>query len=262
MSVLFYLISILIAICGILAIVLYMENCDNINNLNTTERFESSKDIPITFIIMTSIKERVDNVNNIIKNNDLRNTTIYDAVIGKEQNRELLYKNNTINEFTKNKIRDGAIGCTLSHINIWKEFVNSKTGSDKLVVMEDDVDVVDDFKNKLQNYATHLPSDFDISQIYLSDTNERNNSNVRKINDFVETGYPQNGTVGYIISKNGANKLLKHSLPMYEAVDIMIKDAIRKKKIISFVPTEKLVLHKYKFESSVCGKGKACNSTM
>ena len=35
---------------------------------------------------MTSIKKRVDNINNIIKNNDLTNTTIYDAVIGKEQN--------------------------------------------------------------------------------------------------------------------------------------------------------------------------------
>jgi GR25 family glycosyltransferase involved in LPS biosynthesis len=259
MSVLFYLISFLIALCGILAIILYMENC---NSLTITEGFESSKDIPITFIVMTSFKERVDNVNNIIKNNNLTNTTIYDAVIGKEQNRELLYKNNIINEFTKNKIRDGAIGCTLSHINIWKEFMNSKTGSDKLVVMEDDMDVVGDFKRKLQNYVNHLPNDFDISQIYLSDTNERNNSNVRKINDFVETGYPQNGTVGYIISKNGAKNLLKHSLPMYEAVDVMIKDAIRENKIVSYVPTEKLVLHKFKFESSVCEKGKSCNSKM
>jgi len=261
MSVLFYLISFLIALCGILAIIIYMESCNN--NLSINEGFESSpKDIPITFIVMTSIKERVDNVNNIIKNNDLTNTTIYDAIIGNEQNRELLYKNNTINEFTKNKIRDGAIGCTLSHINIWKEFVKSNIGSDKLVVLEDDMDVVDDFKNKLKNYVNHLPSDFDISQIYLSDTNERNNSNVRKINDFVETGYPQNGTVGYIISKTGAKKLLKHSLPMYEAIDVMIKDAIRENKIISYVPTEKLVLHKFKFESSVCEKGKACNSKM
>jgi GR25 family glycosyltransferase involved in LPS biosynthesis len=258
MSVLFYLISILIALCGILTIIIYMENCNN--NLSINEGFESSKDVPITFIVMTSIKERVDNVNNIIKKNNLTNTTIYDAVIGKEQNRELLYKNNTINEFTKNKIRDGVIGCTLSHINIWKEFMNSKTGSDKLVVMEDDMDVVDNFKNKLQNYVNHLPDDFDISQIYLSDTNERNNSNVRKINDFVETGFPQNGTVGYIISKNGVKNVLKHSLPMYEAVDVMIKDAIRENKIISYVPTEKLVLHKFKFESSVCGKGKSCNS--
>ena len=228
------------------------ESCNH--NLSINEFESSPKDIPITFIVMTSIKERVDNVNNIIKNNDLTNTTIYDAVIGKEQNRELLYKNNTINEFTKNKIRDGAIGCTLSHINIWKEFANSNNGSDKLVVMEDDMDVVGDFKNKLQNYVNHLPNDFDISQIYLSKTHERNKSNVQKINDFVETGYPQNGTVGYIISKNGAKKLLKHSLPMYEAVDAMIKDAIRQNKIISYVPTEKLVLHKFKFESSVCEK--------
>ena len=260
MSVLFYFISILIALCSILAIILYIESCNN--NLFINEGFESSKDIPITFIVMTSIKDRVDNVNNIIKNNNLTNTTIYDAVIGKDQNRELLYKNNTINEFTKNKIRDGAIGCTLSHINIWKEFANTKTDSDKLVVMEDDIDVTDDFKNKLKNYANHLPSDFDISQIYLSDTNERKQNNVRKINEYVETGYPQNGTVGYIISKNGVNKLLKHCLPMYEAIDIMIKDAIRQNKIKAYVPTEKLVLHKFKFESSVCGKGKACDSNM
>ena len=49
---------------------------------------------------------------------------------------------------------------------------------------------------------------------------------------------------------------------MYEAVDVMIKDAIRENKIVSYVPTEKLVLHKFKFESSVCEKGKSCNSKM
>ena len=50
----------------------------------------------------------------------------------------------------------GVMGCTLSHINIWKEFANSNNGSDKLVVMEDDMDVIDGFKNKLQNYINHF----------------------------------------------------------------------------------------------------------
>ena len=45
MSVLFYLISFLIALCGVLTVIIYMETCNN--NLSVNEGFESSKEIPL-----------------------------------------------------------------------------------------------------------------------------------------------------------------------------------------------------------------------
>ena len=56
----------------------------------------------------------------------------------------------------------------------------------------------------------NLPNDFDISQIYVGEgihiTNDHQN---KSVNEFVKTGYPQNGTVAYIISLKGAKRLYK-----------------------------------------------------
>ena len=220
-----------------------------------------SNSIPITFIVMTNVAERTQNIDTLIQAHSLQNYNIFDAVVGKELNNNELYKNNIITEHTKNNIKPGAIGCTLSHINVWKQFLD-KNDSKLLLVMEDDLDVSNDFIEQLNNFVKYLPDDIEIAQIYHSSTTEKNKINVSTVNNYVETGYPQNGTVAYIISKKGINILLKHCLPIYEAIDVMIKDAIRENKIISYVPTQNFVFHKFKFKSSVCGKGKSCASTI
>jgi GR25 family glycosyltransferase involved in LPS biosynthesis len=250
---------ILIICCLLIFITLFLSQTHF--NLKENFNYVNNKSSYIRFIVMKTIPERTKNINNIINLHSLNNASIFDAVIGKNLDNDQLFQENKITEFTKNKIKPGAIGCTLSHIYVWQEFMESNQGN-LLVVMEDDIDLPNDFKEKLNNFIINLPRDFDIAQIYHSKTTEKHKYPPKKVNNFVLTGYPQNGTVGYIISKKGINKLLDHCLPIYEAIDVMIKDAIRQRKIISYVPKEELILHKFKFESSVCDGGKTCNSKL
>ena len=77
-----------------------------------------------------------------------------------------------------------------------------------MIILEDDLTLPLDFSKNLSIYLSHLPKDYDISQIYLSDIKEITNyAQNQKINNYVKTGYPQNGTVAYIISRKGAKKI-------------------------------------------------------
>ena len=51
-------------------------------------------------------------------------------------------------------------------------------------------------------------------------------------NLYFHEGYPQYGTVAYIISKKGAEKLLNNIIPLSSPIDDNIIDNMEKKKII------------------------------
>ena len=44
---------------------------------------------------------------------------------------------------------NGAIGCFLSHIKVWKRFICDNSIDDKIMVLEDDIILEDDFNEKL-----------------------------------------------------------------------------------------------------------------
>ena len=210
------------------------------------------------FIVMKTIPERVSNINTIINENNITNYDIFSAVDGKKINRNLLFQYKMINQNVKEKHRDGVIGCALSHITLWKQNINKPY----IVVLEDDIDLPKHFNVKLNNFINNIPNDYDICQIYnWSGGKSKEYQKSIKINKFVKKGYPQYGTVGYIISKKGMKKLLKKCVPIYSAIDVMISDNIKSGYLKSYVPVETLVLHKYKFNSSVCGDGLFCKPT-
>ena len=55
-------------------------------------------------------------------------------------------------------------------------------------------------------------------------------------------------------------KLLTRCIPIYHAIDIMIKDSIHNNYLISYVPFKSIVNHDFKFISSVCKNTKACHA--
>ena len=243
----------ILLIIGTIIIIILLANILGLDK----ELFVSEKNL--YFIVMKSIPDRVNNINSIIKTHDLTNYDIFSAVDGNKLDRQQLLKAGVIDENTKKKMRSGAIGCALSHITIWKKNQNKKF----IVVLEDDIDLPHHFKKKLSNFLHSVPKSFDICQIYhWAGKKTEDYRKSPNLNQYVKSGYPQLGTVGYIISKRGMKRLLKKCLPIYSAIDVMIQDQIKNGYITSFVPVETLVMHRYKFESSVCGGGRHCKPSI
>ena len=228
--------------------------------LTTRKVYESfSNHLPsIQFIVLKNYKNRVHNVHELINKEGIQNYTIFDAIDGSRQNRLQLMRDGKLNKNT-NSLRLGVIGCSLSHITIWKQFIKSSNGD--LLILEDDINLANNFNKQLSLVMRHLPTDYDIC--YLQ---ERKNLDQRfkntPINKYIRSGWPQYGTIGYLISKKGAKRLLTYCDPIYQAIDVMISDVVKRRDIKCYITRENLVSHTYKFTSVVCGVGKHCKPSI
>ena len=103
---------------------------------------------------------------------------------------------------------DGDLGCAWSHLNIYEMLVNDDNNNSYLIFEDDAKCVVD--KNELTEYFSHIPdiSGFDICHIFYSEWYEFNE--ISRVNEyyFVPERRFFNRTGAYIVTKEGAKKLL------------------------------------------------------
>lgn len=107
----------------------------------------------------------------------------------------------------------GAVGCYLSHMNVWNEIQNNP--NECAVVFEDDTNPTIRI-DKINTILNELPPDWDI--LLLGGLYNRKNgvsSNLCKVNMFLCAH-------AYIINKKGIAKLLNNALPMKKQVDWMM----------------------------------------
>lgn len=125
----------------------------------------------------------------------------------------------------------GVIGCALSHLVLWTELV--KSGENGLVVLEDDVEFCSLFKTKLEAVYTEAKKipDWDIINLGTFQRNPTAGSTdpykmpkLLKKNGKESIEYSYGGTIGYMISKNGARKILDflNHHGMICAIDTMV----------------------------------------
>lgn len=117
--------------------------------------------------------------------------------------------------FRKNDFnyRKGVIGCALSHKKLWEELVEDD--ADYYLILEDDIEFCDNFVKKLESVRGQLvdnPSDviylgYSVRKQYFDKDYYRNDDDpyVRR---FEEKYKFLGGTFAYIVSKEGAKKLL------------------------------------------------------
>lgn len=118
---------------------------------------------------------------------------------------------------------EGAIGCYLSHISLWQYMVEKNIPA--MIIYEDDVDFVDDktFCAKLDNVLMNYPKDFDalnfnivsipypfVDYAKLEPTELDNIVNVKSIVWRMQ---------GYLLTLEGAKKLLKDVFPIVYSID-------------------------------------------
>ncbi len=134
------------------------------------------------------------------------NITVVPAVLGSALPRTLM---RLLFDDTAWEVRRGAVGCFLSHMNIWEQIVSSKKGYG--IVIEDDIAI-----SCLEALETiEYPDDLDL--LYLNNRMSppgRGNSyrviSIQDILQFVETRHKKgSGTDGYLVTEQGARKLIK-----------------------------------------------------
>lgn len=182
----------------------------------------------------------------MFKKNNLDNISIFPGVEGKQI--ESYFKNNMdqVSPYTKNLIesyggdtmisswalyhllqktsrRDhvqlgtfGAIGCYLSHILLWQKMLEENLPS--IVIFEDDVKLNNNFSTEFQKTILQMPEDADV--IFLGICV---NFQSEPYNNFFNIVAGQFfGLHGYIITNNGAKKLLKYLFPIEVQLDALM----------------------------------------
>jgi GR25 family glycosyltransferase involved in LPS biosynthesis len=187
-----------------------------INNLKKSDpnNNEIKYEIPYKTLIV-NLKKRLDRRENIIKQLEAVNFNekyeFYEGVDGSQIEETVeMYELFKINDFGARK---GFIGCALSHYNIWIDLLKDYT-NDYYVIFEDDIDLSTNF-TKYFNDITSVMKDFHkkIDVLFMGYHNSVKNDNINSIElcSFSIDKYI-GGTFSYIITKNGAKKMIDYIL--------------------------------------------------
>jgi GR25 family glycosyltransferase involved in LPS biosynthesis len=202
----------LLTLCGISFNSPKLKNIDNIFVINLDKRKDRWNNLCKEEPFISSISERISAVNG---------TNIELSPYIKS-----LFKNNTFGS------KKSIMGCALSHIKIWTQIISSP--GNYFLILEDDVRFLPNQLSIWDNYATNIPKDSELlyiggvlppNKIALPSVLEPVNTYWAKIkpNNFfsINTQLPTFHfcTYSYIISKTGAQKLLKF---LFESENKMI----------------------------------------
>jgi len=147
-----------------------------------------------------------------------------------------------------------AIGIALSHIKVWKMLIESNKSN--CLVLEDDALFEDNFIEKMKVGLKNTPSDYDILYLgcfgcqnrfnYLSVFHMILNSKIinqhKKINNYVSIPGIALATHGYIVSREGAIKLVKYlDNNIFAHIDYCIQQLHNNKLINEYVLNERII---------------------
>lgn len=140
-------------------------------------------------------------------------------------------------ELNIHKTTPGYKGCTASHLLLWKKFLKDYPDREFLFICEDDMLPHTHFSTLFPLYWKATPKDFDILMVggeFMKKINKKQNKNL-----IITT--PTQNTHAYIISKNGAQKLLnlyknihKDSKEVDFNIDVFIRQMMEKGNIVYY----------------------------
>ena len=179
----------------------YFGENDGLYLLNITKK------VPIRVVNLARRPDRWQSIDKILREQGITHHTRFDAIDGSKI---------AMNDFIKNLFRNndfnyrqGVVGCALSHIKMWQELLNSQ--DDYMVILEDDIELVNDFESKL-NVALHhmyqhpyIDLNF-LGYFYWNGKPEKSNNYPEM--KLIDIPKYMGGTIGYVISKPAAMKLL------------------------------------------------------
>jgi len=142
----------------ILLILFYILN----NNLKLNEKFTSYikdgiiENTDIFVINLDKDKDRWDYYQNL--NISAIKINRFNGIYGKDLDRNELIESGVLAE--KNVLKDGQLGCALSHMNLWN--YSLKYPGKYLLVLEDDAIIDKDIYKKINDLEDYLPEVWDV----------------------------------------------------------------------------------------------------
>ena len=133
-------------------------------------------------------------------------------------------------------LRIGEIGCNMSFYNTFKSAL--KNGYKQILVLEDDCKITTMFKEKMFDVLKHVPKDYDILYLGISDLNYKWGK-FKNVNKYVDkplgtTGTSPNGIKyaeadggiygnhGFIINRKAMKLFIKYNIPMTYPSDVIL----------------------------------------
>jgi len=204
----------------------------NAYDLNNTIQFEKTISNYKLITKVINLDRRHDRwikfQNEAKKYYEILNYERFSAIDGSKlkPNRQL----NKIFEGNDYNMRRGIVGAALSHLQLWIKLLNSEDNF--WLILEDDIKFVDNFDIKLGKIFNEIQSNnnWDIIFIGHSAKNRNNISSTNKIekyNTFRSLNESFGGAFAYLISKNGAMKMLQYvnNYGMINAIDTIQQKA-------------------------------------
>lgn len=102
----------------------------------------------------------------------------------------------------------GEIGNFVSHYLAWKYL--SSSSLDNLLVFEDDSLIKEDFVVKYNIALNNTPEDFDVLSIYVDPNQYPRFHDSHQVNDYIASGYQDWSTLCYVVSRQGAQKMIDY----------------------------------------------------
>lgn len=129
----------------------------------------------------------------------------------------------------KTKIKKGAVGCLLSHLNILKDA--KEKGYARILIFEDDIELVPNFNERFSKTYPNVPKDWQM--LYLS-ANHRNKP--QKIAPGVGKVIRSLTTHAYAVQDTFYDELIQLIKPCQMPVDRYYTTIQKKKKVYAFIP--------------------------
>ena len=117
-------------------------------------------------------------------------------------------------------ITQGQVGCILSHYMLWKTI--SYLPDEEILIFEDDVVLCDNFKEKLLDYKSRLPDDWQyvfVGHCCVPDDPYR----YKKAENIFTTSHPPMCTHAYMIKKESTKVLIETNSVAWSHIDIQIQ---------------------------------------
>lgn len=104
--------------------------------------------------------------------------------------------------------KPGELGNFASHYASWKYVIENNM--DHLLVFEDDVIMHDDFLYKYNTIMRNVPADYDVMSVFVDPNQYPRCRPDDYMNDYITKGYQDWSTLCYVVSRQGAKKLVKY----------------------------------------------------
>lgn len=206
-------------------------------------------------IYVINLDRSKDRLNNISKNFSEYGVKFnrYSAVDGKKLDSETINQSSTM--LCKTLLcNHGIIGCAMSHLNLWKK-LSSDDKTNYYIIFEDDAIINENFKNTVSEIDKIKDQlNFDILSLYCGPSiNCQQYQDVYKLPNGIIIGkpiYPLSFT-SYIISKNGANKLLSLIKKINYHIDFEVASQIFFSNINFLSLNKNIITHNWDTKSTI-----------